>query len=167
MADTAPVLAAVRGSLTTSVSTLLGELDALERIIAEARAEVAALNRDVAEGEPIPAAADELGAVVEHTAQATHTILDACERLEALELGAADAPLRLAEQTTRIYEACAFQDITGQRIAKVVNALEAIERRIGRARAGLTTEVAASPLLNGPQLPGAGISQSDIDSLFD
>ena len=80
-----------------------------------------------------------------------------------------EASGRLHEATTRIYEACAFQDITGQRIAKVVAALQAIEARISRTREAVEAppEPATPSLLNGPQVPGAGVSQSDIDALFD
>ena len=38
---------------------------------------------------------------------------------------------------TRIYEACSFQDITGQRIGKVVTALKAIEGRVQQVGGGV------------------------------
>lgn len=174
MPDTGPAsIAELRGGLAATVSSLLAELEGLGRIISDARAEVAALRSDDVAEAAIPVATDELAAIVSHTAQATHEILDSCEKLEALKPSDAAVAQALAEQTTRIYEACAFQDITGQRIAKVVAALQTIESRIGRARAGVAPGAAAAApasqpsLLNGPQLPGAGISQSDIDALFD
>jgi chemotaxis protein CheZ len=159
------------GDLDSTVTSLMQELEALGRIIADARAEVAALRSEDGDATDIPSATDELAAIVAHTAQATHEIIDSCEKLEevtaTLDAGRA-APLEGA--ITRIYEACSFQDITGQRIAKVVAALQAIERRITKARQGMPP-VQPLPrqetLLNGPQLPGAGISQSAIDALFD
>ena len=39
---------------------------------------------------------------------------------------------KLQDATTRIYEACSFQDITGQRITKVVAALKAIEAKVAQ-----------------------------------
>ncbi len=171
MPDQAPPVA-IRGDLDTTVRSLMSELDALSRIIADARQEVAALRADDSDAADIPGATDELAAIVSHTAQATHEILDSCEALEtvAARVGDADADM-LSHAITRIYEACSFQDITGQRIAKVVAALQAVERRIARARQGLPDRipaiVAATALLNGPQLPGNGISQSAIDALFD
>jgi chemotaxis protein CheZ len=80
---------------------------------------------------------------------------------------------------TRIFEACNFQDITGQRITKVVRTLKHIEGKIEVLIQALGEEVqkthrsaaAADPnnedsLLNGPQLPGNAIDQSEIDKLL-
>jgi chemotaxis protein CheZ len=173
MADGLPAAAPVGGNLEATVASLMSELDMLGRIIADARAEVAALRADDGDGPDIPAATDELAAIVAHTAQATHDIIDSCEQLEnATTALGADAVARTEGPITRIYEACSFQDITGQRIAKVVAALQAVERRIAHARQGMPARVATpstkpASLLNGPQLPGAGISQSAIDALFD
>jgi chemotaxis protein CheZ len=167
-------IAHLRGDLTATAASLLQELDSLGRIISNARAEVVALRAEGMDQSIIPAATDELAEIVNHTAQATHDILDACEQLEALQAASPGEAEALVAATTRIYEACAFQDITGQRIAKVVTALQLIEARISKARSSLVPEVtsppcepAAAPLLNGPQMPGNGISQSAIDALFD
>jgi chemotaxis protein CheZ len=172
MPDT-PLPVAPRGDLDSTVRSLMSELDALSRIIADARQEVAALRADDSEMADIPGATDELAAIVSHTAQATHEILDSCEALETVagRVGEEDASV-LEDAITRIYEACSFQDITGQRIAKVVAALQAVERRIARARQDIPASLPerlppAASLLNGPQLPGNGISQSAIDALFD
>jgi chemotaxis protein CheZ len=170
-------MANLRGDLASTAAALVAELEGLGRIIADARAEVAALRLDDTADDFIPTATDELAAIVDHTAKATHEIIDTCEQLERMADEAPQLAERIGVATTRIYEACAFQDITGQRIAKVVTALQAIEARIGRARNGLIPRLPAATalpektsdekLLNGPQLPGAGISQSDIDALFD
>ncbi|MFM7418607.1 MAG: protein phosphatase CheZ, partial [Alphaproteobacteria bacterium] len=133
----------------------------------------------------IPSATDELDAIVEHTAHATNEILDCCETLEQMQAElSGDAADKLQGAVTRIYEACSFQDITGQRIGKVVTALKAIEARVSAvvsAASGMPGPeappvVAAKPLdegctegqklANGPQLPGAGVSQSEIDRLL-
>jgi chemotaxis protein CheZ len=80
-----------------------------------------------------------------------------------------------------ILEACSFQDITGQRIKKVLNTLEQIEFRISRLVklfGGTLPENmmvedidnghrrADEDLLNGPQLSKDKPSQDDIDKLF-
>ena len=156
---------------------LLADLASLSATIAAARREVAALQVDDLTQREIPTATDELDAVVAHTAVATECILEVCEALDQLS----DAPdsgipgaVRQALQaaTTRIYEACSFQDITGQRIAKVVGALKTIDTRLeGIVRAfGArfpTKPVAVeSSLLNGPQLPVHAMGQSDVDRLL-
>ena len=74
----------------------------------------------------------------------------------------------------RIYEACNFQDLAGQRIGKVIATLVLIEQRIedildGKAVAATAgARTAAGGLLNGPKLDGdAGhANQRDIDALF-
>jgi chemotaxis protein CheZ len=181
------VLSTMAGDLTAKESVLLAELEGLGRTIARAKAEIAALKVEDIRDAHIPSATDELDAIVDHTAHATNEILDCCETLEQLEAElSGDAAVKLQGAVTRIYEACSFQDITGQRIGKVVTALKAIEVRIssivstasgipGPAAAPVVA-VAAAPgnekrtegekLANGPQLPGAGVSQSEIDRLL-
>ena len=78
-----------------------------------------------------------------------------------------------------MFEACNFQDITGQRISKVVKTLQFIEERVNKmieiwGEEGFTDvkqdqeeRDAEAALLNGPQLANQGVSQADIDKLFD
>jgi chemotaxis protein CheZ len=173
------VLSTMGGDLTAREATLLAELEGLGRTIARAKAEIAALSVDDITGAHIPSATDELDAIVGHTAQATNEILDCCEALEKLQAEVPEAAAAtLQDAVTRIYEACSFQDITGQRIGKVVSALKAIESRVEAAVAnasGRPAPVAAAPaepvtegraLANGPQLPGGATSQAEIDRLL-
>ncbi len=179
------VLATMAGDLTAKESALLAELEGLGRTIARAKAEIAALKVEDIRDAHIPSATDELDAIVEHTAHATNEILDCCETLEQMQSElSGEAADKLQGAVTRIYEACSFQDITGQRIGKVVTALKAIETRISTivsAASGMPgPEAAPAPvaqprdekrtegekLANGPQLPGAGVSQSEIDRLL-
>jgi len=173
------VLGSMSGDLTAKEATLLAELEGLGRTIARAKAEIAALSVDDITGAHIPSATDELDAIVGHTAQATNEILDCCEVLERLQSDVPEAAAAaLQGAVTRIYEACSFQDITGQRIGKVVTALKAIESRVEAVvanAAGRAAPPAAAPtpprtegqeLANGPQLPGGGTSQAEIDRLL-
>ncbi|BDG73019.1 protein phosphatase CheZ [Roseomonas fluvialis] len=173
------VLTSMAGDLTAREAALLAELEGLGRTIARAKAEIAALSVDDITGAHIPSATDELDAIVGHTAQATNEILDCCEALEKLQAEVPEAAAAtLQDAVTRIYEACSFQDITGQRIGKVVSALKAIESRVEAAVAnasGRPAPVAPAPaepvtegraLANGPQLPGGATSQAEIDRLL-
>jgi chemotaxis protein CheZ len=171
------VLATMRGSLTATEAVLLAEVEALAGTIATARAEVAALAMDDITASHIPHAADELDAIVAHTAQATDAILEGCETLDRLgDALSGEAAAQLQAVTTRIYEACGFQDLTGQRITKVVAALQAIDAKVagiiaafgGRRGVAPTPAVAPRPavLENGPQLPHNAMDQSDIDKLL-
>jgi chemotaxis protein CheZ len=128
----------------------------------------------------------ELKAVVSGTETATDTILAAAETIDGLAgmlMASADDDARTAAQSisesvVQIFEACNFQDITGQRISKVVESLEFIEERIAcmvdvwRAQeltAPVKTGKSDRDLLNGPALDGdyGVVNQDDVDALFD
>ena len=81
--------------------------------------------------------------------------------------------------TGSIFEAAAMRDIVGQRLSAIQEAVTlldsptapALETKRDKAREidekrgdGSASE---SGLLNGPQLPGAGTSQAEVDALFD
>ena len=176
------ILSTMQGDLSEPEAGLLAEIEDLAHTIATAKAEIAALRVDDINTSHIPAATDELDAIVAHTAAATDSILEVCETLDDVAsalgrdsdaVGQASAS-KLQEATTRIYEACSFQDITGQRISKVVATLKAIETKIATIMATFNGRiepiVRPSPdggvLLNGPQLPTLAMGQTDIDQLL-
>jgi chemotaxis protein CheZ len=172
------VLMTMRGDLSASEATLLAEIEDLARTVANARAEIAALGADDINASHIPSATDELDAIVAHTATATDSILECCEQLDGVlpRLSEPDGQI-VQTVVTRIYEACSFQDITGQRITKVVATLKAIELKVAHIITAFSAEGVAPPprveqpatapaLLNGPQLPAAAMDQSDIDALL-
>jgi chemotaxis protein CheZ len=164
--------------LSLREAALLTEIEELGRTIEAAKAEIAALRVDDITGNHIPFATDELDAIVTHTARATNEILESCETLDAVAADASSAHgEKLQAAVTRIYEACSFQDITGQRITKVVNTLKAIEAKVAQiagafgtipaSQSGKGQEAPVEPiLLNGPQLPAAAMDQADIDKLL-
>ena len=173
------VFSTLHGDLSVREAGLLAEVEELGRTISAAKAEIAALRVDDITASHIPSATDELDAIVAHTAAATNAILENCEILDALgsELTGTAAE-RLADATTHIYEACSFQDITGQRIGKVVGTLKAIEGKVAHivdtfgdpnavADAAPTADSSdEASLLNGPQLPMSAMDQSEIDRLL-
>lgn len=165
----------------TSKDSIYRELSELQTIIQETRQGMAVPEASDITDTHIPVATDELDAVIESTAEATGAIMDACEMIEerAAQIGGEQGDA-ISAQITKIYEACSFQDITGQRITKVVGALKSIEIKVGALMGALEqgTQGQAAPaepvkdegeasLLNGPQLPGGGISQADIDKLLE
>lgn len=172
------VLATLSGDLSAQETSLLAEVEALGHTIACAKAEIAALRVDDITDNHIPFATDELDAIVQHTATATNAILSSCETLDNVTGGLTGEPAtKLQEATTRIYEACSFQDITGQRITKVVATLKTIEAKVtqlvsafGPGPSEVCNEAVAEPteaaLLNGPQHPAIAMDQSDIDRLL-
>jgi chemotaxis regulatin CheY-phosphate phosphatase CheZ len=160
--------------------TVYRDLSAIADAIAKAREEIRALQPRNLCQERLPSAGAELRAIVKDTERATHGIMAAAEALLAAEPD--DSPEFRAfrdEQVTAIFEACGFQDITGQRVSKVVGVLELVEARVGRLAGALGVseagrnaadgedESAKSKLLNGPAIDGPETSQDDIDAMFD
>ncbi|HET6306652.1 MAG TPA: protein phosphatase CheZ [Rhodopila sp.] len=175
----AAVLDTMEGRLSPTEAHLLQEIAGLGRIIDHAKAEIAEVKVDSIRGRDIPSATGELDAIVEHTALATTSILESCEALDKLgeTLDSAQATI-LQNAVTQIYEACSFQDITGQRITKIVKALKAIEQKVVElsGAGALEADAASRPhdpapsgdfcLLNGPALPHEAMDQDDIDKLL-
>jgi chemotaxis protein CheZ len=178
------LLTSLSGDVSAGDLNLYGEIQALATYIHNAKVEIAALRPQDIQQEYIASATDELDAIVGATENATNSILDAAEKLELMTGDLApEIGQRLTEQTTLIYEACNFQDITGQRITKVVKALKHIEARIDALVVAFGPEIqdaaqfprapdAKAPctdedLLNGPQLPDKAHDQASIDALFD
>ncbi len=179
------VLDTMRGDLTGRDAGLLAEVEELGRVISTARAEIAALQVDDITASHIPSATDELDAIVAHTAGATDSILEVCETLDRVSSGlSGDAAAALQDATTKIYEACSFQDITGQRITKIVATLKTIDAKVAHmvkafgpqaGGASAAPRLSAAPadrldaqavLLHGPQLPANAMDQTDIDKLL-
>ncbi|HUN51697.1 MAG TPA: protein phosphatase CheZ [Candidatus Sulfotelmatobacter sp.] len=157
------------------------ELQELADYIRRAKDEIAAIQPQEIPNQHISIATDELDAVVQATEQATGVILDAAEQLGDLAKKLeGDAAAQIDAITTRIYEASNFQDITGQRITKVVRTLHHIENKVTALARAFGHDMQASPaagavakaaegdlaLLNGPQMPDKANSQADIDALL-
>ena len=175
------VIDTMGSELSVHETELLSEVEELGRTIAVAKEEIAALRSDRSSTGDVSAASEELDAVVAHTADATNAILEACELLDATSARPAGPDAAVVQDATmRIYEACSFQDITGQRITKVVNTLKAVESKVAKIvdTFGLHRWEEAFPvvedkqrspdahLLNGPQLPASAMAQADIDALL-
>ncbi len=173
------VLTTISDELTAKEASLLEEVEELARTIATAKTEIAALRVDDITDHDIPFATDELDAIVGHTAQATHAILESCETLDEVAGTITGEPsAKLQDATTKIYEACSFQDITGQRITKIVATLKTIEGKVAHiistfgpaithaAKKKTNDVMTDADLLNGPQLPAHAMDQSDIDKLL-
>lgn len=181
VASVTEVLISTTNMFHKSIDTsIYRECRALSDYIINARKEIASLQPVDLESARIPRAGLELDAIVQQTEEATNTIMEAAE-----EIMGADTENHEAYQATtmdavmRIFEACSFQDITGQRISKVVETLAHIEERVLELRnlMGITDEdiqeaiVEDQPqgdaaLLSGPALDGEGIDQNMVDELM-
>jgi len=180
------ILATMTGEISAGELRVYSELESLAEVIRKTKQEIADIRPDEIKDDFLPTATDELDAIVQSTENAANTILDAVETIEAV-IPNVDAAVgeALTNATMSIYEGCNFQDLTGQRISKVVNTLKQIEERVNTLVAAFGSEIeqvlkkegAAEPapkeperedadLLNGPQHPEAAASQDEIDALL-
>jgi chemotaxis protein CheZ len=160
------------------------EMHEIAGYIERMRGEIGALRVDEIKQNRIPAAGHELSAIVKATEGATNTIMECAETLMAADTSDPAAFQALVQDKMLvIFEACSFQDITGQRIAKVIETLQNIESRVSRfasvvgptgvdAPAFTSDEERARAerkerlMLHGPQLDGYAIDQKAVDDMF-
>jgi chemotaxis protein CheZ len=164
------------------------ELSVLRDIVARNTRTLMALMND-GKDRRMARAAGELAAAVEGMETATQKVLasvesvDDCARVLVSALtddyhhGLAQD---IQDHVVRIYEACNFQDLAGQRIGKVIATLVMVEEQLsalieishnvpGAARPDKTAgSQPGGDLLDGPRLDGAGghATQQDIDLIF-
>ncbi|NVN85157.1 MAG: protein phosphatase CheZ [Rhodopseudomonas sp.] len=167
------------------------ELDLIHDAINQTKREIAVLHTKSFNGEEMAKVNGELGAVVGGTEEATQQILEAAEAIDlaASALTKVNSPDQqkllseeIQERVISIFEACNFQDLTGQRINKVMTTMKFIENHItvmmdiwggvdeikAHAPPIVDTRDGDAKLLNGPKLDDDGhASQDDIDALFD
>lgn len=173
-------------------SKIKDELNRIYAAISQTKQEIANLRMSGDSSLELSRMTDELGAIVAGTEQATETILHAAEEIDtkATDLIAAlkqqankDDACDIQEMVIKIFEACNFQDLTGQRITKIVTAFQFIEGRVENMMniwGGIESFQGIEPeqpeqrqgdaaLLNGPALECDEdvASQDDIDALFD
>lgn len=162
----------------------------LYHYIQRVRQEISAISDPIQQEHHFDSMAEQLDAIVDATEQATNTIMDKVEENAALlnqfragldkDMPGIESLDQMQANTSAIFETCSFQDITGQRINKVVKSLQYVEERVTAIVEIWNDEEleAIEPiangnksederLLNGPQLKGRGMDQSAIDALFD
>jgi chemotaxis protein CheZ len=168
---------------------LKSDTDAIHLALTRTKREIAALHASAFGPAPVRVTR-ELDAVVESAERATQQILGAAEAIEdaANTLSASlkreqeqSLALDIQDNVLRIFEACNFQDLTGQRIAKVLATLKFVEDRIahmieiwGGIEAFKSYAIAAEAsldrnnLLHGPKLEGdkGHVSQDEVDAMF-
>jgi chemotaxis protein CheZ len=164
-------------------STIYREFREIAEYIQKTKLEIGHLQANDLRSKHIPEAGHELSAVVSSTEEATTKIMECAETLLDADTSDPKAYQQLVnDKMMDIFEACSFQDITGQRISKVVETLEHIESRVSRFAAAIGSEDNSDQplsekeakskkrkkdlILNGPPKKGEGVSQDDIDALL-
>lgn len=162
-----------------------GELVKLAQFIVAARRELFSINPEKGENKEknLTLASQELSEVISHTEEATNKIMDETDAIQKLCAAATDkdSAREISAHTAEILVACSFQDITGQRIRKVLRTLEEIEVRVGTmvklfggelpegmVISAITGRVERPDehLMEGPQLKNKAKSQAEVDKLF-
>lgn len=187
------------GKDTSSRSQIFHELGELAMFINDTRKQLTEVSKDHIADKELPDAESQLDAIIKMTEQATGRIMDSCDQLNMFHgdlrerlinmdppldpdalAGVDDALTQAQTSVTHIFEACNFQDITGQRIQKVVKLLQDIERKVLKMvvtlglvekadkldESDVETFNADAQLLNGPSIPGQGLEQDDIDAIL-
>ena len=124
----------------------------------------------------IPTAVDKLDAVMQVTESAANQIMDACSALEAVGRDAGgEVAQAINAAVAIIYEACSFQDLTGQRIVNVADTLGLIEGKLADlalmvgmfpSEAVAETSAGGGEQLAGPQRPEYALDQATVDRLI-
>ncbi len=161
--------------------TIYAECQSLADYIDDARLEISSLSPENSDTVGIPRAELELEAIVQQTESATNIIMESAEQIMEADPDDLEAyTTTVNDSVMQIFEACSFQDITGQRISKVVSTLQHVEDRVSKLinilgvmdkpqenqdinKEDIDEDAA---LLNGPALDGEGIDQSEIDNLL-
>lgn len=128
----------------------------------------------------LPRAIEEMHEIVRTTEDASNATMESTEAITNAIPEKIDDDFRKIVQKScqRIFESCAFQDLTGQRIKKVMSTLRLIEEHLETLQGLLGDEFddheaeevlpeGDADLLAGPALEGEGISQDDVDKMFD
>ena len=174
------------GHLTDAMGHFFTALDAtikdefvdIAGFIKKARNEIGDLRPKDIQTKRIPSAGEELEAIVADTEVATEKIMSTAEDVLAMDPDTTENfGMEIQDRMMVIIEACSFQDLTGQRVSKVVSTLKHIEERISRFSEAMgvqETEVELTDeekrrqdlLLNGPAIGGPETAQDDIDAMF-
>lgn len=155
------------------------EFSIIAGYIAKAKEEIREMRPHDISQERIPTAGAELEAITRDTENATHNIMNSAEAIMSFDGSDPDYKAKVDDEVMKIFEACSFQDITGQRVSKVVGVLKQIEERVGKLANTLGVEDSAPQemteeekrrhdlLLNGPAIGGPETKQDAIDAMFD
>lgn len=168
--------------IRTEIADIAGRIQAT-------KVEIAALRHPLSNDDKFEAASAELSEIVRQTESATEGIMSNAEKIEEVVADLmsvtkdeyANSRLgEIADFVTAIYESCNFQDLTGQRITKVIKVLNYIEERVdAMMQTWDIRELQTLPLpeditrkdedltLSGPMQEGEAISQDEIDAMFD
>nr|WP_260170920.1 hypothetical protein [Roseococcus suduntuyensis] len=180
-----PALADLHRFVDRRIAELSAELHASVEIAdmgeEQMKSALARIHDQIGQLVAVPAAATrnsglELEAVVQATEAAANTIMEAAEAIQAWVASGAqdkDAVAAIAARVSSIFEACTFQDVTGQRIRRAIQHLQQVENMLetmipaGSRPEGPREQVEVKTAMRTVESPAGGdIDQAAIDALL-
>ena len=167
--------------MAQDVDRFRANLREMASAIARTKTDIASIHATEHEHSRLFKASEALDAITRTTEQATSDILAAAEHVQeaawTLREGGANPDLcdDLDRRATEIYTTCSFQDITAQRIAKIVQTLRYLEGRINAmitiwdpSEEMLADDGEARPPArsHAPEPATIDLDQSDVDSMI-
>lgn len=185
-ADIAAQFDDLRRFIDRRIAELSAEVHATVQIVdyseTNLSGQLARIHEQIAGLVAIPAATTrnsgvELEAVVQATEAAANTIMEAAEAIQDWIAGGVQdkaALQALSARVNSIFEACSFQDVTGQRVRRAIQHLQQVETMLqgmmpagSAAPASEVVQVQALPTtVAEPTQAGADLAQADIDRLL-
>jgi chemotaxis protein CheZ len=177
--EVAPLLADMRRFIDRRIAELSAEVHGTTQLLGYSEdnlsGQLTKLQRQMAElaGAPTEATRNsgmELEMVVQTTEAAANRIMEAAESIAELMRGATHDTVALKAVNARIetiFEACSFQDLTGQRVRRAIEQLQHMESSLIGIISPGENHVVVGPPKPTIESTGADVNQSDIDALFD
>lgn len=184
-AEMAPMFEEMRRFMDRRIAELSAELSATSDMadMAEEKLsrQLATVHEQIAQLVAIPASSArnsglELEAVVHATESAANVIMEAAEAISAWISGGQkdEASIQaLSARVNSIFEACSFQDVTGQRIRRAIQHLQQVETMLEQIVPGVVPDGAPRLVIatqmrtvTEAALATPDLSQDDIDALL-
>jgi chemotaxis regulatin CheY-phosphate phosphatase CheZ len=175
--------------LASQHEALKSEVIKLFQAVQEIKVELATIKHPNSDMNHFSSLADQLNEIADETEKASNAIMQSAESIsdtsgtlqKATKLEGAQPMFdAMTSELNTIFEACGFHDITGQRISKIIKIVNLIEGTLNSLVTVVGEDgISALPLtespiaetddvaMEGPALGGEGVSQADIDKLFD
>lgn len=173
---------AARTAPRPDLKALSAEIEQVANYVFRLRREISALRPGSIAQDEVPSIREDLTSVETEVRSATDRIMRAAETLLSSAQALPDEARRAFDANlTAILEACSFQDLAGQRLARATVRLTQLEKRIERFirtvnvpdaaivfdRDAIVRTVRREMLLvEGPQAAGDAIDQDGVDKLF-
>lgn len=181
-AELDPRMEALRAFMDRRIAELSAELHASVELAdmteTKVSGELARIHEQIGQLVAVPAASArnsglELEAVVQATESAANTIMEAAEAIQDWMAAGAQDPVAMAAIAARvnsIFEACSFQDVTGQRIRRAIQHLQQVETMLETIMpappAAPREQVSVATQMRTVESKGSDLAQDDIDALL-